>query len=503
MAIEVLTLDELIVNAKAAIRSRFPTRATHDESWLGKTANALATLLWSLHDKVQQADHDAIPQEDSSYDALAAWAYALGLSDGDSGYGALQATEALGLTLTLTGTPATVVWNGLGTSPEWVAADGETTFELTAAATIGGGGTVSVTMNATVAGTDGNLSVGDVVTLTSSIPGVDASATVTAAAATEGTDDEAIGALLTRVLYRLQHQPKAITASDLRTIAEGVTLSSVTVSRAYVYPRRSGTGTADVVPMVAGSGSGRRPSAALVTEVDGTLDDDRTVTAESTNAIRPTPSSGSAIKVRGTASGAYPWDWDSSTGGPWTIDTVVDTTHLKMNTALPADFKAAVDAGNKPRIQIKQTGSVLPVIHRCIAPWSDSGGKTTVTLETAYTTATAERTTVAAPTVGDEVHAGASFVWDIANDLLDYVDGLGPSKASGFADANDSWDDTIVIDQLRRVALDAADANGVRYLKKMATTSTPTVDGAAADLQATDTGAAIEYLIASSVLVVP
>ncbi len=501
MSVVTLTLDELIVNAKAAIRSRFPSRALHDESWLGKTANALAALLWSLHDKVQQADWDSTPQAKSSYDALALWAYALGITDGSTGYGARQATAAEGLTVALTGTPAAVVWNGSGSSPQWVANDGETVFVLTSSATIGGGGNVSVAMNAISVGSAGNLEADDVLTLTSSIPGIDPGATATAGPTTAGQDVEEAGPLLTRILYRLQNQPKAITASDLRQIAEAVTHGSETVFRAYVYPRRQGTGSADVVPLTSGSGSSRRPSTALVTAVDDALETNRTVTAESTNALRATASSGHAAKVRGSASSAYPWDWDSSSS-TWTIDAVVDPTHFTINATLPADFKAAINGGSKPRIQIKQTGSVLPVVHRCTA-YVDGGGKTTVTLETAYTATTSERTSIAAPTVGDEVHAGASFVWVIANAILDYVDSLGPSLASGYGDAvTDSWSDTLYIDDLRRLSLDAADANGVRYLKKMA--ATPTIDGGTADVTATDDAqTAPEFLALSSVLVVP
>lgn len=496
MAVTVLTLDELRVNAKAAIRGKFPTRSAHDEAWLTKQANALAGLLWSLHDKVQQADWDATPQTKSSYAGLAMWAYVLGLTDGASGYGAKVATAAQGMTVTLTGTPAAVVWNGAGSSPTWTAADGETTFALTASATIGGGGTVSVTMNASSTGTGGNLAADDTITLSSSIPGVDASATVTTAPTTRGANAESIGDLLTRVLYATQHPPKAITAPDLREIAEGVTLGAVSVYRAYVYPRRQGTGTADVVPLLSGTGTARRPSAAMVAAVQSALTLNRTVTAQSTTALRATVNSGHAIIVRGTASTNYPWDWDSSTGGPWTIDTLTDSTHLKMSTTLPTDFKAAVDAGSKPRIQVKRTGSVLPQQFRCTG-WSDGGGKTTVTLETATTASTV-------PTVGDPVYAGSSFVADIAQAILNYVDALGPSLASGMADtATDSWDDTIVVDQLRRVALDAADANAVRYLRKLA--ATPTIDGGTSDAQAADStpGTPPEFLYLSSVLVTP
>ena len=112
----VLTLSELQTNARASIRSRFPTRSLHDEAWLAKMANALAGLLWSLHDKVQQTGWNSPPQERAEYDALALWAYTLGLSNGASGYGASQATAARGLSVSLTGSASGVVWNGAGSS---------------------------------------------------------------------------------------------------------------------------------------------------------------------------------------------------------------------------------------------------------------------------------------------------------------------------------------------------------------------------------------------------
>lgn len=453
MAITVLTLDELRTAALAKLRILFPTRSTHSEALLGKIADALAGLIWSLHDRVQRADWDATPQSKSTYDALALWAYNYGISDGTAtGFGPLGATEALGLTVLVSGTPATVVWNGAGDAPTLVAADGETLFEMTAAATIGVGGTVSITVNATTAGTAGNLAVDDALTFTSTIPGVTSTAVVTAEATTEGVDKETKEALLDRLLNRLQFPPKGGTQNDWDVwCTQAETLARI--GTVYGYARRYGTGTVDEVVTYSGSGTGRQVTAGDITIIEDFLDTVRPVTVEGRRVLTPyMPGSyGLSLRTRITAYPDADFDWSSNTLGLTVAAYAAGPPAvLTISADAPADLVAAIDAGLEPRLQVIATGgSVIPVQVRVTA--YGGGGNRDLTLENPLPTGWV------APTVGDAVYSGGPAVEIIAQDQLDYVDALGPSRESGYANPDDAWNDAVETAQLARIALDAVD----------------------------------------------
>lgn len=461
----------------AAYGTRFTGRDLHTESFLGKLSRAEAQGLWAAQQKLYRISLDAIPNSSSTYDALAAWAVAVGLSDGSTSYGPKAATIATGGIGTVTGSNGSAIPNGT----QMVAPDGVTLFATTALQTIAGG-TATLTFNAVTPGAAGNLTVPTTLTFTSGVPGVTNAITLTNPLS-GGADKESAPALLARLLLRLQNPPKAITASDLRQLVQGLT----GVDRAYVYPRRYGTGTADVVFTQAGTGSGRIPGS--TTAAQAALDAARNVGCEQLRALVPTTSGSHDLQVRAVPATGYAFDWDS-TAGTWTVSSSTVST-ITVNVAMPADFIAAVGSSNKPRIQVRTTGVVLPQV---LTVTAIDGTFKILTISGTFT----------APTAGDPVHAGASFVTPIATALLALVDGLGPSKLSGYNDAvTDSWLDTLDPYQMARASLDVVDATtGNRYLGSLV--STPTIDGAATALQAPDdlvTAPAI--LVARSIVVTP
>lgn len=459
----------------ARYRNKFTDKALGTEDFLGKLAKAEAAGHFQQQQRMRRVSLDMVPQDGSLYAALSTWATAIGLSDGDSGYGPLKPTLATGIAATATGTPAAVVWDGIGDAPTLTGPDGVTQFELTALATVGGGGTVTVAIDAVTKGTGGNVSVGDILRFDAPPANVGSTVTVTTGA-TNAIDAEETQPLLARILDRWRNPPKGGTAPDYRTWCE----LAAGIIEVYVYPLRYGTGSVDMVILKAGqsaySTSTRDPGATLKTLVQAIVDASRTLTAKA-RVLRPTLGTGLTIAVRVTPSAdKYDFDWNSATGGPWTVDTIVNSTHIKLDILAPTDLKAAIDAGDKPRVQIRTTGAVLPVEHRCTG-WSDGGGKTTLTIETALTASTT-------PTVGDSVYAGGPVVADVAQAIKDYVDALGPSKSSGYADSGSTWDDVARIDQIRRAALDAADTDGTRFV--VAFVATPTINGGTADVTPTD-----------------
>lgn len=477
MPLPIMSIDDLRSRALAAVRSRFAGRSTHSEAFIGKLPDALAGLLWTLHGLAQQSNYDSCPQAKSSYEALAGWATLLGLPDGAGGLGAKLASEALGLSGTATGTPGQVVWNGIGAAPTIVSPDGSTFFEMTAAATIGGGGSVGIQFSATTKGTAGNLTDGAMASFVATIPGVDSTITSIVGPTTLGTDAESPSSLLARVIGSLQDPPKAMTAHDHRTVAEGVT----GIVRCFAYPLRSGTGTADFVVLqaAASSGGGRIPTDGMVLTVAAAIGAVRNVGAAYIGVMKPTSDANHDVVVRVVPISRFPFDWDSSVG-TFTLDTVVDSTHYKLNTVAPADLKAAITAGattgTYPRIQVRTTGVILPQVLTVIN-WSDGGGKTTLTLQTAADVL---------PVAGNQVHAGATFVTPVARAVLDVVDSLGPSLVSEYGDSvTDSWEDVVDPFQIARAATSVVDeSTGLRYLSSLV--GLPTIDGFAVAYQPQD-----------------
>lgn len=474
-----LTFDSLATVKRtiaAYFRSSVPGWSLSPRAFLGQLNAAVTLSVYLFLKTARQIDLDAVPTSDTSTEGLDAWGEGIGVPTAlDGQYGRKDATEALGLTATFTGVPATVYPAGT----TYTAADGQTQFENPSNVTIPGSGTIDATINAITAGTAGNLDAGDVLTVDTVPGGGDPTIEITVGPSTEGDDEEENADFLARIRDRLRNPPKALTASDLRQAAEGVD----GVERAYIYPRRNGTGTWDIIATGPGTGTARVTN--ITSDILDAIEEaiDRNVTVEGARYMEPDAAvAGLTLIVRitptPTVEDQYDFDWDS-TGGTWTVDTypvAADPLKLKLNTLADQTLKDAIDAGDTPRIQIRTTGVVLPVELRCTA-YVDGGGKTTLTLEEAPDTA---------PTVGDDVYAGGGAVASVAQALLDLVDGLGPSKDSGYADeVTDNWDDTLRIDQMRRVVLTTEDTDGTRMV--LAFVADPTIDGVSTDYQAEDT----------------
>ncbi len=477
MPLAIATFDEALALARDWVQAEFPDENLADDEYHGKWARVLAMLYWSDQAAQQDATIDWPPSDTSSTAALDAVAELLGLPNGAGSFGRLVATAAAGGLGTITGVKGTVY----ALHAQLLGPDGKTVFQLDTSKTIPGTppGTDTVTnapFSAVTTGAAGNLLVGAKLTWTSP-PGGNVGVVVLTHGIEGGTDAESNSELLSRIRDRLQNPPKGGSANDWKGWAKGV----AGIAEAYTYPLYNGSGSVVEIITQPGSGITRGFLSAVGVHtatyagtkalVEAAFDLYRLVCVEGRSAQAPymPTSAGCAVRVRAVTTTGNEFDWDSS-GVTRTIDTVVDTTHLKMSTLMPADFKAAVDAGSKPRIQVITTGVVLPLQYRCTA-YSDSGGKTTVTLEVAYTTA---------PTVGDAVHAGGNVVAPVAAAVSSLADSLGPSRVSGFADPDVEWDDTLRIDELIRVAMASVDGAGVRLVRDLVTDPTIAAGGGAA-----------------------
>lgn len=190
------------------------------------------------------------------------------------------ATFATG-SLTITGTNgAAVLANAIYTL------DDATRYIVTTGATIASG-TGTVVVSAVLAGAAGNLVAGATVSLESSIPGINPTATVAAGGLTGGDDgddgDAGTERVRERYLLRLQEPPAG--GRDADYIAWALLVAGVT--RVWIYPGELGLGTV-VVRFVRDNDAGSIfPDAGEVAAVQASEDANRPITAN-VSVVAPT-----------------------------------------------------------------------------------------------------------------------------------------------------------------------------------------------------------------------
>lgn len=505
----------------AFLRNRFPGRDTGPESFLGKNARMVARAISYFLVSLQSVDFDAVPTQSTSLTQLQNMANAFGLPSNAGGFGANGPTTASGGVALLTGTNGTVYNNGLLLT----APDGVTTLQLSGTYTIPGmppgHGSISGNILAVTAGSAGNLPVGTVLSWQATPSGSDNTTTLTTATS-GGQDSETKAQLLARLLARFQTPPKGGATPDYKAWAESV----AGVFVAYVYPRREGSGTVDIVITAAGSGAGRAPSTAVKEAVDDYINGDATenpvqvgvrpVTASGVTILLPyVAGAGLVIRVRiSTSQTKYAFDWAlgastftvaSYAAGPPGVIT--------MTQSLPASLTAAIDAYTAspstvaaPRLQVMSAGLASPGIAIPVHAVNYNVGAKTLTLENPLPAGWV------APSAADAVYPYGAAVPIIAQGafatasspviagIQGYIDSLGPSRASGYATAITLWNDTARVYTIAQVALDATDTDGVT--KPASGVISSTINGGTSDVEATDTLAnGIQLLTCASIAV--
>lgn len=151
-------------------------------------------------------------------------------------------------------------------------------YATTLDATLDNTGAATISAQADQSGSAGNQASGTIIMLLSPPAGVSAQASINAM--TGGADDETPADLLARLLFEIRRPPAGGNKYDFQRWAMEVD----GVSQAYVYPKRRGIGTVDVVITSAGT----LPSQAILDAVQAHVDDKRNATGKDFLALAPT-----------------------------------------------------------------------------------------------------------------------------------------------------------------------------------------------------------------------
>ncbi len=466
MAVVLYSEDQIYQAALGYFTALFPGADLTDRGYFGLVARAFAQVVVLAQYGIEQADNDGTPAYQQASDgtvrskcssaALDAWAFVFGLPSGTPGiYGRHVATISTGGLAFPTGTAGTIVLAGTTA----VDSTGQVTVKTTANVTLNGPpNTNSVPFVSVTTGSAANLPIGAVLTWVSPPAGLNATVTLTSAL-TGAVDVESDSDLVARIIRRIQNPPRGGTAADYRAWTEesvDANGASNGIVRGYVYPLRSGLGSVDVVATVAGSGASRRPGAATITAVQNYVNTKKPVTATVT-IFPPFINPLAAIRVfvlvvPSTAkNGTYLFDWnDLGASSPIVSHTATSVT----TAAVPPSLALAVAAGSKPRIQMQITragATPQPYQARVLSIVG-----TTLNLDTTFTFAPVDGV--------DQFYAGGSVVGPVADSIVAYIDSLGPSTQSGFADPNDPWQSTVSVSRLVEVCLDTRDTDGTSVL---------------------------------------
>lgn len=219
------TLSTLIAQAQSDIASSLPGADPllrfSNLFILAKAFAGLANLHFGFEDWIAR---EAVPFT-ATDENLEGWA-------GLKGIVRLPATAAIGQA-SFSGTPATLIPAGT----LLVRGDG-VQYTTNAPATIGGGGTITAAITASIPAADGNSPIATILTLGTAIPGIQSNASATTAL-TGGADVESNASLRTRMLQAYAAPPQGGSATDYVEWARQVP----GVTRAWCEPNGMGAGT--------------------------------------------------------------------------------------------------------------------------------------------------------------------------------------------------------------------------------------------------------------------
>lgn len=216
--------------------------------------------------------------------------------------------------------------------------------------------------------------------------------------------------------------------------------------------------------LLTSAGSGLARASAGVADTQAYVDKKRPV-CQPVTCASPPMFSDQALKIRAFVDPALPkygYDWDDlgDTRGIFSGSTTTLVISMLLWNATPT-LAAAIDTGRKPRIQVGLTtapAASTPYVRRVLSYQLNVPGAGFVTLNL-------ESALPVAPAFNDPYCAGSPLVEPAAQKILDYVDSLGPSRQSGYADPTDPWEDKVAIARIAQSILNTKDTDGTRFVR--------------------------------------
>lgn len=214
---------------------------------------AAMTLLTQAHNIDQRKE--CFPQTASEKLGLLLWSELVNRPRGTGVQAELQATA--------TGTDGETIGTG-STGPRWKANSG-IQYTTTTGGTISGG-SVSITVLADESGTEGTLQIGDEIILTTTIPGINTKATITAINIS-GEEQESLESWRQAIIQLAAFPPNVGTAAwffNEATAIDGIT-------RAYPYVSQSFPGRIELFAVADGNTDGQ-PTPAQLADIEAITD---------------------------------------------------------------------------------------------------------------------------------------------------------------------------------------------------------------------------------------
>jgi len=418
MSVTVTERKQLLAELLADLLGLEPEMATSLDTVEGARLAGLVEALYGIMYQMRQVERDAFLTALISTAALEKHANARLGPDARK-----AATKSSGVdVLRVTGAaPGAAVAAG----DTLVHTDG-TRYQLTEGATIDVG-TADLSLESISKGTQCNKLTGDTLSFESPPAGIETQATLVGDLE-DAKDAETDAELLVRVLHAYRNPPAGGRFSDYWAWA----LTIADIVSAYVYgpspaapTGRRGMGVTDVAVLKSGSGANRIPTPSDVQAAQDKIDAGRPSTTKDSLVLTPAADA-QGVDVKLTPYADYEADWTGSgTVSSWDAGN----KRITWGATLSASLKAAVDAGDQPRIFLN--GEVLTV---------------TAYAEPAHTTDLLVAPTVT-PASPDPIYAGGPLSAPVLQAIKDYFDTLGTARGTA-ADPNQNWDDVLRVAKL-------------------------------------------------------
>jgi uncharacterized phage protein gp47/JayE len=262
MPFSVPTLTEIEERVAIDIRSRLGLSYILRRSWVFAIVKVIAGVSHLMHRLIEWSLRQIFPQTaELEYLELEASLYSIFRKAPDFASGTVEATS--------TGP----IWIPEGATMSSAAGD---LYECTTATNVNG--TDSVPIRSVEPGTDFDLETADVLTITSSIGGLDPSLVVESPGVTGGSLAETDELLRARLLERRAETPMGGAAFDYVVWAKSV----AGITRAWALPEHSGAGTVGVAVATDDAVGGPIPSAPDVAAVQAYIDTVKPLLADTT-----------------------------------------------------------------------------------------------------------------------------------------------------------------------------------------------------------------------------